>query len=131
MPRVETAILGRRRPLAGRFAEQALDDHAIAPYAIELAVALIDADFAEPELRHQCAAGRVLRKDAREQFPKASGFRRSEQRHQGDASHTSAAAMPLQVRSYQRRDRRTMCTTDSITGTSTSTPTTVARAAPD
>ena len=34
-------------------------------------------------------------------------------------------------RSYQPRERRTICTTDSITGTSTSTPTTVASAAPD
>ncbi len=34
------------------------------------------------------------------------------------------------VRSYQGRVRRTIRTTDSITGTSTSTPTTVARAAP-
>ncbi len=34
-------------------------------------------------------------------------------------------------RSYQPRERRTMWTTDSITGTSTSTPTTVDRAAPD
>ncbi len=34
-------------------------------------------------------------------------------------------------RSYQPRERRTMRTTDSITGTSISTPTTVASAAPD
>src|SRR4051794_16011851 len=33
--------------------------------------------------------------------------------------------------SYQRRERRTMRTTESMTGTSTSTPTTVASAAPD
>src|SRR6185312_11884980 len=35
------------------------------------------------------------------------------------------------VRSYQPRLLSTMRTTDSMTGTSTSTPTTVARAAPD
>src|SRR3989337_994744 len=33
--------------------------------------------------------------------------------------------------SYQPRERFTMCTTESITGTSTSTPTTVASAAPE
>ena len=40
----------------------------------------------------------------------------------------SSSAIP---RSYQRRDRSTIRTTDSMTGTSTSTPTTVASAAPD
>ena len=33
--------------------------------------------------------------------------------------------------SYQLRERLTICTTDNMTGTSTSTPTTVASAAPD
>src|SRR5271166_2700273 len=36
-----------------------------------------------------------------------------------------------QARSYQLRERRTIRTTESMTGTSTSTPTTVASAAPD
>ena len=35
------------------------------------------------------------------------------------------------ARSYQPRDRRTICTTESMTGTSTRMPTTVASAAPD
>src|SRR3546814_2959841 len=43
------------------------------------------------------------------------------------ADHDHAAA----PRSYQPRDRFTIATTESITGTSTSTPTTVASAAPD
>jgi hypothetical protein len=42
-----------------------------------------------------------------------------------------AAAHAVAPRSYQPRDAFTILTTDSITGTSISTPTTVARAAPD
>jgi hypothetical protein len=37
----------------------------------------------------------------------------------------------VRARSYQLRESSTMRTTESITGTSTSTPTTVASAAPD
>ena len=42
-----------------------------------------------------------------------------------------ARRRPLPTLSYHGHERRTMCTTDSMTGTSTSTPTTVASAAPD
>jgi hypothetical protein len=41
------------------------------------------------------------------------------------------AAYAVAPRSYQPRDPFTILTTDSMTGTSISTPTTVARAAPD
>ena len=43
----------------------------------------------------------------------------------------SDACARTQARAYQLRVAMTICTTESITGTSTSTPTTVASAAPD
>src|SRR5450755_188008 len=55
---------------------------------------------------------------------------RPRNRHQLPAGVGSARAMRL-GRSYQSLERLTMATTDSMTGTSTSTPTTVANAAPD
>ena len=43
----------------------------------------------------------------------------------------AGAVKPARPRSYQPREPFTILTTDSITGTSISTPTTVASAAPD
>src|SRR5215218_2270082 len=48
-----------------RVAEQALDEHAVAPLAVEPAVAALDADFLEPGGAVHGAAGRVRREDAR------------------------------------------------------------------
>ena len=53
--------------------DQALDDHAIAPHAVELAVLLVHADLLEAHVRHEGEAGAVLGKDARDEFPHAPG----------------------------------------------------------
>src|SRR6266568_3407494 len=45
-------------------ANQALDDHAVHPFAIQLAVPAIDADLAETERRAEAPARHILRKDA-------------------------------------------------------------------
>lgn len=55
-------------PLGQVFGDQPLDDDAIAPDAIELAMLLVDADLLETDLGHQGAAGGILDKDSGQQL---------------------------------------------------------------
>ena len=59
------------------------------------------------------------------------GQARQDERGRGGRGRAAVRSRQGSARSYQRRERRTIWTTESITGTSISTPTTVASAAPD
>src|SRR5438105_12033859 len=59
-----TALAGARLGLSG---QQPFHDDHVAPDAVELAVSLVDADFAETQGAEQGAAGRVFGEDARDE----------------------------------------------------------------
>lgn len=52
--------------------KEALDNHHIAPHAVQLSVFLIDAHFAKSQGTQELPAGRIFDKDTRHQFPEAS-----------------------------------------------------------
>ena len=59
------------RSIPARFTDQLLDDDAVPPFAVQLAVSPVDADLAKAGLPMERQAGDVLREDARDQLPEA------------------------------------------------------------
>ena len=62
-----------------RFAEQSLDDDAVAPCAIQFAVSPIDAHLTKADAPMQRQAGAILGKDATDQFQQAESLGLSNQ----------------------------------------------------
>src|ERR1700761_7335185 len=53
------------------FRDESLDDDAVAPDPVELAMLLMDTDLLEADLGHEGAAGEVFDEDPRQQLPKS------------------------------------------------------------
>jgi hypothetical protein len=70
VPSAATTTVRFNRPLP----HQELDDNAVPPLAVELAVAAMDADFGKAELLQQRAARSVFREDAARQFMQTAGL---------------------------------------------------------
>ena len=88
-------------------------------------------DGEEPFARHVQIGRDPVGEHRRQIVGRAPGERLRDAEGGDDDAAPPMSPAQLMPRSYQPRERRTIRTTDSITGTSTSTPTTVASAAPD
>src|SRR5689334_13731242 len=74
---------GRPRPqpsVGERLAEQAFDDDAVAPLAVEAPMPPVDPDLAEAGRAAQREAGDVLREDPRDQLPDPASLARLRER---------------------------------------------------
>src|SRR5579871_1570665 len=78
--------------------DQTLDDDDIAPHTVELAVFVVDADFAKATSGAQFAAGGVLDEDARDELPVPGLLRRVDQRQQRHAACSRAALLAPDIR---------------------------------
>src|SRR5262249_20344378 len=83
----------RRRATSGLRGgvEQPLHDHAVAPLAVELGVAVIDADHAEAATLGRGEGGRGLREDPRDDLPEAARGVRAAERLQRRAPGAGTA----------------------------------------
>src|SRR5439155_12928053 len=89
--------LAPRRIPSARIAEQLLDDHAIAPHALELAVTPVDADDAKAGAFVKRDARGVLREDPRHELPEAASGVRVEQGLERRAAGAGAARLAVDV----------------------------------
>src|SRR4051794_18157507 len=80
-----------------RVAEQALDDHDVAPLAVEARVPAVDADLAEAERGAEREARLVLREDAADELPEAAPLRLLDQAAEQDPAYATAAALARDV----------------------------------
>src|SRR5204862_3391104 len=74
-----------------RLAKEALDDHDVAPGAVQPGMALVNPDLAEAQAAQHRAAGFVLDEDAADQLPEAGGVSGGQQRFHRGAAGAAAA----------------------------------------
>src|SRR5262245_59332262 len=88
-------MLGRQ--ISRRCTEELFDDHAVAPLAVEPAMAPVHTDLAEAYLAAEGTAGGVLREDTRDELPNAASLALVAQSLRCGGTVAGAARFPRRV----------------------------------